>query len=60
MILSLLPMNTPFFKLNLDEIEPDLDDELVKEVMKGLGKIERQTIRDIENSGDVTVVFEAI
>lgn len=60
MILSLLPMNTPFFKLNLDEIEPDIEDDLVKEVMKGLGKIERQTLRDIENSGDLTVVFEAI
>jgi hypothetical protein len=60
MILSLMPSNTPFFKLNLDEINPDLEDELVKEVMKGLGKIERQTLRDIENSGDVTVVFEAL
>lgn len=60
MLLSLLPMDTPFFKMNLDEINPDMDDELVKEVMKGLGVIERQAIRDIENSGDVTVVFEAL
>lgn len=60
MILSLLPMNTPFFKLNLDEINPDLEDDLVKEVMKGLGTIERQTLRDIENSGDMSVVFEVL
>lgn len=60
MILSLMPMNTPFFKLNLDEINPDLEDELTKEVMAGLGVIERQTLRDIENSGDITVVFEAL
>lgn len=60
MLLSLLPMNTPFFKMNLDEIAPDMEDEMVKEVMKGLGVIERQTVRDIENSGDVTVVFETL
>jgi hypothetical protein len=60
LILSLLPINTPFFKLNLDEIVPDIDDELMEEVQKGLGVIERQTIRDVENSGDITVVFEAL
>ncbi|MGH0000101.1 portal protein [Pseudovibrio ascidiaceicola] len=60
MVMSMIPMNTPFFKLNLDEINPDMDKDLVKEVMKGLGVIERQTLRDIENSGDVTVVFEGI
>lgn len=60
MLLSLLPMNTPFFKMNIDEIAPDMEDEMVKEVMKGLGVIERQTVRDIENSGDVTVVFEIL
>lgn len=60
MLLSLLPLNTPFFKLNLDEINPDLDKDMAKEVLKGLGALERQTLRDIENSGDLTVVFEAI
>lgn len=63
MVLSLMPMNTPFFKLNIDEImtAPEMEDEeFVKQVMKGLGVIERQTLRDIENSGDVTVVFEAL
>lgn len=60
MILSLMPMNTPFFKLNLDEMALDKEDDFVKEVMAGLGVIERQTVRDIENSGDVTAVFEAL
>lgn len=62
MVMSLLPMNTPFFKLNLDEIveELDGDKELEKEVKKGLSKLERQVLRDIENSGDVTVAFEAL
>jgi hypothetical protein len=61
MLLSLLPMNTPFFKLNTDVIDPELnsDEELRNEVLKGLGMIERQALRDIENSGDTTLVFEA-
>lgn len=60
MVLSLLPMNTPFFKLNLDEIEEELDNDLAKEVMAGLGVIERQALKDIENSGDINIVFEAL
>jgi hypothetical protein len=61
MILSLLPMNTSFFKLNMDLILPEgVDQELMQQTLKGLGVIERQTLREIENSGDITVVFEAI
>lgn len=61
MILSLLPVNTPFFKLNIDEMDPELEDpDFAKEVLKGLGKIERQVLRDIENSGDVTALYEGL
>jgi len=70
MVLSLLPTNTPFFKLNIDLIEaqgeqdPNADPEetalLKTEVEKGLGVIERAAIRAVENAGDVTVVFEAL
>lgn len=60
LLLSLLPMNTPFFKMNLDELVTDLDDETRDEVQKGLNKLERQAILDVENSGDLTVVFEAL
>lgn len=61
MLLSLLPMNTPFFKLNTDVIDPELNsnEQLKQEVMKGLGMIERQALRDIENSGDTTIIYEA-
>lgn len=60
MILSLMPVNTPFFKMNIDAVVPEIDEDMKKEVKKGLGVIERQAITDIENSGDITVVFEAV
>lgn len=62
MVVSLFPMNTPFFKINIDDIglPEDLDEEMKKEVKKGLGVLERQALKDVENSGDVTVVNEAL
>jgi hypothetical protein len=62
MVLSLLPMNTPFFKLNVDllALKQDGQEELKTEIEKGLGAIERSTLKEIENSGDVTTVFEAL
>lgn len=62
MILSLLPMNTPFFKLNVDALKLQMEGEGEKkaEIEKGLGTIERAVLRDIENSGDVTALFEAV
>lgn len=62
MTVSLLPMQTPFFKINLDDIglPPDMDEEFVKEVKEGIGTLERQTLKDIENSGDVTALNEAL
>ncbi|MCG7628385.1 portal protein [Epibacterium sp. MM17-32] len=62
MTLSLLPMNTPFFKLNVNTLklkqEGKGDEET--EVKKGLAVIERGVVRKIENTGDVTAVYEAL
>lgn len=62
MLVSLFPMNTPFFKMNVDEIAMKLkgEGELITEVKKGLGTIERGVIREIENSGDATVHYEVL
>ncbi len=62
MLLSLLPMNTPFFKLNSTTMlnQPDVDPEFKTQVEKGLGVYERQALREIENSGDTTILFEAL
>lgn len=62
MVLSLLPMNTPFFKLNVDllALKEEGQDEQRVEIEKGLGTIERAVLRDIENSGDVTTAFEML
>lgn len=62
MTLSLLPMNTPFFKMNVDMLalkEADMD-EMKTEIEKGLSVIERGVVRNVENTGDVTAVFEAL
>lgn len=65
MVMALLPTNTAFFKLNVDELlagreENDETRNFKTELLKGLGVIERQVLRDVENSGDATVVFEAL
>lgn len=62
MVLSLLPVNTPFFKLNVDmlELKQEGQDDIKTEIENGLGVIERGVIKDIEDSGDVTVAFEVI
>lgn len=62
MVLSLLPMNTPFFKLNVDTLalKEEGQDDMKVEIERGLGVIERGVIREIEESGDITVTFEAL
>lgn len=64
MTVSLLPMQTPFFKINIDDIglPPELQDdkEFVMQIKEGLGSLERQTLKDIENSGDVTALNEVM
>lgn len=67
MVLSLLPVSTPFFKMNVDKLalaaeveDPEQRDEILGEVRKGLGEIERGMLREVENSGDVVAVNEML
>ena len=59
--LSTLPMNTPFFKLNVDtlKLKAEGEGDQETEIKKGLGVIERAVVRTIENTGDITTVYEA-
>ncbi|MEL6509036.1 MAG: portal protein [Pseudomonadota bacterium] len=63
LVLSLLPTSASFFKLNIstvDENAEKMDPELRDSVLEGLGTVEREVLRDVENSGDVTVVYEML
>lgn len=63
LVLSLFPMNTSFFKLNVDELAlavGEQDDAQMTEIETGLGTVERTTLKDIESSGDITGLFEAL
>jgi hypothetical protein len=62
MVLSLLPMNTPFFKLNISmlDLQNEGYEDAKAEIEKGLGVIERGVLKSIEDSGDVTVAFEVL
>lgn len=64
MILSLVPLNTPFYKFNVDgvvmnEAEEAENKETIDAVKKGLTVLETNLMQEIENSGDVTTVHEA-
>lgn len=60
--LSILPMNTPFYKLNVGSLEMKRkgEGELETEVKESLGAIERGVLETIENTGDVTAVYEIL
>lgn len=67
LILSLFPLHTAFFKMSLNELdvaaaENDSDQarEAVRQIKKGLAAYERHAMRDIEASGDITVMHEAV
>lgn len=62
MVLSLLPVNTPFFKLPVDmlTLKQEGQEELKTEIEKGLGTIERGVVKDVEETGDVTAVYEML
>lgn len=61
LLLTLFPPNTPFFRLNVaDELLEDnkIPAEQRSQVEKALGKIERRTMKEVENSGDRTKFFD--
>ncbi len=64
LLLSLLPPNAPFFRLQLDEeTERELeavDPKIVTEVEDSLANIERSVMDEIERSGVRTGLFDAV
>ena len=63
LLLSLLPPNSPFFQMKIDDFTAE---ELAQEegarakVDEALNKYERAVMTDIENSGTRSAVFEAL
>jgi len=62
MAMSLLPTNTPFFKLNINtlKLKSEGNGKQETEIKKGLAVIERGVVRAVENSGDLTTTVEAL
>lgn len=61
LVTTLFPKHTPFYKFNVDSIgNEELTPELKSDVEKGLGKLEKEGLKEIENSGDTTVFNEAL
>ena len=55
LLLTLLPQNSPFFRLEIDELilsKENPDDNLKHMIEDGLAKIERAAMKRIESSGD--------
>ena len=62
MLMALIPPNTPFFKLIIDELELQKSGqtELMAEIDKGLRGLENAVMADIETSNDRVAMFEAL
>ena len=62
MVLALFPSGVPFFKYGIDEVggPANLDKDARRAAMKGLGRLERQIMRDIENTGDINAFNEVV
>ena len=63
LLLSLLPPNAPFFRLNIDGFkvkELEQDENLRTQIDSGLVQIEKAVMDDIEMSNDRVAVFEAL
>lgn len=60
MVIALFPGGVPFYKYGIDEVGVDLEPEQRRAAMKGLGRLERQVMRDIENTGDINAFNEVI
>ena len=62
MLMALIPPNTPFFKLIIDELELQKSGqtEIMAEIDKGLRGLENAVMADIETSNDRVAMFEAL
>lgn len=63
LLLALLPPNSPFFRLRLDDFqikELEGDQNLKTDIEKGLGEVEKAIMTDIEMSADRVAIFEAL
>ncbi len=63
LLLALLPPNSPFFRLRLDDFqikELEGDRNLKTDIEKGLGEVEKAIMTDIEMSADRVAIFEAL
>ena len=64
LLLSLLPPNAPFFRLQLDETTEreleSLDPKIITEIEDSLANIERSMMDEIERSGIRTGLFDAV
>jgi hypothetical protein len=64
LMMTLLPPNTPFFKLRANyaklSAEEQADKELLAELDRGLSKVELAILEDIAGTNDRTVLFEAL
>ena len=62
MLMALIPPNTPFFKLIIDELELQKSgqSEIMAEIDKGLRGLENAVMADIETSNDRVAMFEAL
>ena len=62
MTLALFPSGVPFFKYGIDDIavKEEISDDEKRAVLKGLSKLERQVVRDIEATGDINAFNEVI
>jgi hypothetical protein len=63
LLITLLPPNSPFFRLNIADSaydEADVDEDMQTEVEQALAKQERVVMSDIETSADRVSVFEGL
>lgn len=62
LLLALLPPNMPFFRLRIDNLilEKEQDERFKTEIDEGLSKVEQLVMGDVAASTDRTVAFEGI